>query len=363
LNVKLPEFDLVLHDGALSAEFDRQQLLLKTLRFASGSGQVSGTGSATLVPGKLAARVDLTAEKLTVLARPDRLVVLSGQVGVTWDQRELRAQGRLTADQGVIELPREDKPQPSGDVVVLGTQPAPAREFRVQADLALDLGKNFVVRGRGLSTRLAGTLRAQLAPKRGITLTGSVRTAEGTYMAYGQKLDIQRGVLTFVGPVDNPSLDILAVRKTESVEVGVAVGGTALLPQVRLVSTPAMSDADKLAWLTLGHGLDQAGKNQTAVLQAAAMALLSRGNTDSQGTLASRFGLDELSLGTVSGTGEQVVSVGKRIASNFYLGFERGVTGAVSVIKITYDLSRRWSVQARAGSENAVDLFYTLGFR
>jgi translocation and assembly module TamB len=45
------------------------------------------------------------------------------------------------------------------------------------------------------------------------------------------------------------------------------------------------------------------------------------------------------------------------------VGFEHGIKGAAQVIKITYDLSRRWSVQARAGSENAVDLFYTLGFR
>jgi translocation and assembly module TamB len=124
-----------------------------------------------------------------------------------------------------------------------------------------------------------------------------------------------------------------------------------------------MSDANKLAWLTLGHGLDEAGKNEAAVLQAAALALLSRGETDSKGTLASRFGLDHLALGTASGTGERIVSLGKRFASNFYVGFERGITGAVSVIQVTYNLSRRWSVQARAGSENAVDLFYTLGFR
>ncbi len=365
LVVRLPDLGLTLRDGVLAATFDQERLEVKSLRFASGAGQVTGTGSATLVPGKIAARADLKAERLTVLARPDRLVVLSGETALTWDQRQLRARGRLIADRGVIELPREDTPRPSTDVVVLGTKPVPPKDFNIQADVTLDLGQNFVIRGRGISTRLAGTLRAQLEPKTGPVLTGTVRTVEGTYTAFGQKLDIQRGVLTFVGPVDNPSLDVLAVRTTGAVEVGVAVGGTALLPQVRLVSTPPMSDANKLAWLTLGHGLDQAGQNQTAVLQAAAMALLSRrgSGTEPGGSLASRFGLDELALGTVSGTGERVVSVGKRLSSKFYLGFERGITGAVSVLKITYDLSRRWSVQARAGSENAVDLFYTLGFR
>jgi translocation and assembly module TamB len=365
LVVRLHDLGLTLRDGVLAATFDEQKLVIQSLRFASGAGEVTGTGNATLVPGKIAARMDLKAHQLTVLARPDRLVVLSGQTALTWDQRQLRAQGRLTADRAVIELPREDTPRPSTDVVVLGAKPVPPKDFNIQADIALDLGQNFSVRGRGISTRLAGTLRAQLEPEGGPVLTGTIRTVEGTYTAFGQRLDIQRGVLTFVGPVDNPSLDVLAVRTTGSVEVGVAVGGTALLPQVRLVSTPPMSDANKLAWLTLGHGLDQAGQNQAAVLQAAAMALLSRrgSGTEPGGTLANRFGLDELTLGTVSGTGEQVVSLGKRLSSQVYLGFEQGITGAVSVLKITYDLSRRWSVQARAGSENAVDLFYTLGFR
>jgi len=363
LETRLPELGLSLRDGVLDATFDRQQLVIRSMRFASGQGQITGIGTATLVPQKLAARVELTADKLTVLDRPDRVAIVSGRVDLSWNNRELRAQGKLTADRGLVELPREDTPRPSSDVVVVGKNPVAPREANINADLTLDLGQNFLVRGRGISTRLGGTLRAQLAPRGGVVLTGAVRTVDGTYTAFGQRLEIQRGVMTFAGAVDNPALDIFAVRKMPSVEVGVAVGGSALLPQIRLVSTPAMSDAEKLAWLTLGHGLDQAGKNEAAVLQAAAMALLSRGNTDSKGSLASRFGLDELSLGTATGTGERVVTLGKRFATSFYLGFEQGITGAVSVIKITYDLSKRWSVQARAGSENAVDLFYTLGFR
>lgn len=363
LSVSVPDLGLTLRDGVLNARFDGERLALESLRFVSGDGQIVGTGAARLVPGDLSAQVALTAQKLTVLARPDRLAIVSGKVDVAWNPSRLSAKGRFTADRGIVELPRADTPRPSSDVIVLGAKPKAVREFNVEADLALDLGQNFSLRGKGLDTRLAGTLRAQLHPKGGINLSGTVRAVDGTYSAFGRELSIRRGALTFSGPVENPSLDILAVRVVSDVEVGVAVGGTVLVPQIRLVSTPAMSDADRLAWLTLGHGLDHAGKNEAAVLQAAALALLSRGSTDSKGTLASRFGLDTLSLGTTSATGERIVSIGKRFASNFYLGFERGLTGAVSVIRITYDLSRRWSVQARAGSENAVDLFYTLGFR
>ena len=37
------------------------------------------------------------------------------------------------------------------------------------------------------------------------------RQVRGTYKAYGQRLDIEQGVVRFVGPIDNPSLTILAL--------------------------------------------------------------------------------------------------------------------------------------------------------
>ncbi|RPI43271.1 MAG: hypothetical protein EHM59_15810, partial [Betaproteobacteria bacterium] len=363
LRLGVPDLGLTLHDGTVRARFDGQKLAITAVRFVSGTGEINGSGEASLAPGNITARVDLEAAKLAVLSRPDRLVVLSGRTALTWDRSQLKAEGKLTADRGLIELPPQDTPRPSGDVIVLGAKPPPDGTIGIHADLVLDLGNAFELRGRGVSTRLTGRLRAQLSPEGGPALTGTVRAVDGTYTAFGQKLAIQRGALTFAGPVDNPALDILAVRKTSTVEVGVAVGGTALVPQVRLVSTPPMSDADKLAWLTLGRGLSQAGGNEAAVLQAAASALLSRGTSESQGGFPGRVGLDELSVTKESTTGEQIVTLGKRFASNVYLGFEQGVTGAVSVVKVTYDLSRRWSVQARAGTEHAVDIFYTLGFR
>ena len=37
---------------------------------------------------------------------------------------------------------------------------------------------------------------------------GSINVEKGRYSAYGQKLDIERGVLTFTGPISNPRIDI-----------------------------------------------------------------------------------------------------------------------------------------------------------
>ena len=65
------------------------------------------------------------------------------------------------------------------------------------------------------------------------------------------------------------------MRPNLDVRVGVAVTGTALVPRIRLFSDPDMSDADKLSWLLRGRASEGPGSGDTALLQAAAMALIS----------------------------------------------------------------------------------------
>ena len=55
----------------------------------------------------------------------------------------------------------------------------------------------------------------------------------------------------------------------------VVLGGTAQNPRVKLYADPDMPDTDKLSWLVLGRAPDQLGRTDTALLQRAALALLS----------------------------------------------------------------------------------------
>ena len=126
-------------------------------------------------------------------------------------------------------------------------------------------------------------------------MIGTIRTVGGEYRAYGQRLDIERGVLRFTGAVDNPSLDILAIRPNLMQRVGVQITGNVLAPYVRLYSEPDMPDAEKLSWLVVGRA-SASGGAEAALLQQAALALLaSRSGTGKRGVAAS-LGLDELSF-------------------------------------------------------------------
>ena len=70
---------------------------------------------------------------------------------------------------------------------------------------------------------------------------------------------VERGIVNFQGPLDDPGLNVLALRKGTLVEAGVTVTGTAQRPVVRLVSTPPVPDSEKLSWIVLGRVPDASG--------------------------------------------------------------------------------------------------------
>ena len=86
-------------------------------------------------------------------------------------------------------------------------------------------------------------------------------------------LDIERGNVVFAGgPVERPSLDILALRKIGEVKAGVTVTGTPDQPVVKLYSEPLMPDTDILSYMVLGRPLG-ADSGQSDLLLTAAGVL------------------------------------------------------------------------------------------
>ena len=233
-----------------------------------------------------------------------------------------------------------------------------------ELDLKLGLGPDFRISGRGLDARLAGDLKLTSPGNAPLSANGEIRVAEGRYAAYGQQLSIDEGVFYFSGPVDNPGLLIRAMRKKQPVEAGVEITGTARDPQVQLVSSPEVPDPEKLSWLVLGRAVDSGSAQDTQALQASAVALAAGlGTSPLQQQLAGAVGLDELRVGVGSdGTQGGVIAVGKRISDRIYVSNERSLSTAANTLRITYQLSKRWSLRTESGETDAVDVFFTISF-
>ncbi|MBA3058942.1 MAG: translocation/assembly module TamB domain-containing protein [Gammaproteobacteria bacterium] len=381
--------------GRLRASLDGQRLNIDefTLQGAGGAsgGLLSATGSVLWLPAtrpdtkaleRLRMEIDATLSALRLSARTDRRLVVSGKLSARLLDAKLAIRGNVKADSALFVLPEETAPQLGGDVLVRGpakvqagkpvaaaqTTSKAAAGQRLVPDVAitLELGPDFQVRGRGLTTRLAGSLElrsagSDLTP----SLTGALRTVRGTYRAYGQQLAIEEGVLRFFGPFDNPALDILAIRPNLQQRVGVQISGTALSPVVRLYAEPDLPESEKLAWLVLGRS-GASGGAETAMLQQAALALLGGNEKGISSGLAQALGLDELSISGAAGangsTGGATVTLGKRLSQDFYVAYERSLAGTLGTLYIFYDLSRRFTLRAQAGEQSAVDLIFTIRY-
>ena len=382
LAVRWPDQGVRLRNGQLRAQLAGDQLQLQRLTLEGNSGRATADGFVRFAGGAATMNLKLVADKLEALSRPDRTVVLSGQASVVRDAHQFRVEGNFKADRALVELAPQDRPTISDDVIVLGrgnAAPTTAKKegaVPLTIDLTADLGDDFHLRGMGADAYLAGSVHVLKVGDRPPRINGTVRTANGTYAAYGQRLAIERGVITFSGPYDNPSLDILAVRKRPdgeqlnetNVEAGVQVRGTALAPTAKLVSTPNVSDSDKLSWLVLGHGMEATTGSEADVLSAAAGALLGgKGGTGGiTSKLANSLGVDELGVrqgaGQASGLENTVVTVGKRISSRLYLSFEQGAATASSVVRVRYKINPRITLQLQTGTNTALDVLYSWAF-
>jgi translocation and assembly module TamB len=354
-------------EGTLKATFGDDGVTVREFRIRGGDGVFSANGRLATLQGRPQVDAAWSAQNLTVVQHPDLRLAVSGKGTLKADEQRIALAGELTADRGRVELRSQTAPALGGDVVVAGGKPRVSvteRALKSELDLKLDLGPDFRISGRGLDARLSGSLRLTSPGDSPLSARGEIRVAEGSYAAYDRKLNIDEGVFYFSGPVDNPGLLIRALRKNQAVEAGVEVSGTARDPRVRLVSSPEVPDPEKLSWLVLGRPVETGSTQDAQALQASAVALAAGlGTAPLQRQLAGAVGLDELRLGVSSdGTQGGVVAIGKQVSDKIYVSSEQSLSTATNTLRISYQLSRRWSLRTESGVTDAVDLFYTISF-
>ncbi|MEP7297148.1 MAG: translocation/assembly module TamB domain-containing protein [Burkholderiales bacterium] len=361
--VNVSDGDVAIHLEGTSARIER-------FHAKGGNGTVKLEGSASLGDAPKAV-LQVTADKFQLLGRVDRRIVTSGQGKLQLDATSLAFDGRFGVDEGLIDFSRSDAPALSDDVEVVRAKGVPAPgdaasappvsnpKRAVALDLRVELGDKLHLRGRGIDTDLGGDLRIT-SPGGRLAVNGTVRATEGTYAAYGQKLTIDKGLITFNGPIENPRLDIEATRPNIDVRVGVAVTGLATNPRIRLFSEPELSEIDKLSWLVMGRASDGLGRTDTALVQRAALALLAGEGGGITDQLTKAIGLDDIGVRQTDGeVRETVISLGKQISRRWYVGYERGLNATTGNFQLIYRIAQRFTLRAQSGSDNAVDLIWT----
>ena len=363
ITASFPDLGLRVKDGVLDLALARNRIQVSQGWLAGEQGRVLVSGGGDWQAG--GALLNLDFADFALLTRPDVQARVSGATRLELHEGKLTVAGRLKVVRARVATIAASRPHLSKDVVVLGRphRPRPGPSVPVNLDLALDLGDDFLVQAYGLDAQLQGQL--ELKGSGQPAASGNIRVSHGTYTAYGQRLSITRGQVSFFGPLDDPGLNILAVRQTDSITAGVALTGTAQRPRVSLYSNPTMPDSETLSWLLFGHGLSSVSGDQFSLLQTAAAALLSKGGgAGPQATLAEKLGLSSVDIRSGSGStlAGTVVSLGKQFSRSFRVRYERSLDGLTQIVRAYYTLSPTLSLQAQTGNQSGLDVLYSREF-
>jgi len=351
--VELPALGIAVVDGDLRVEGGEDGQLRLRGRLPTGDGalELAGQWSEDERPNRVAIR----GTDVRVLDTPDGRVWISPALDLESADGVARLRGRVDVPRAELALDRfEQGVAASADVVVIDDPPVDAGTGpQLDADLILALGDDVRLRGFGFDGRLAGELklrdRVDRAPRAlgTLELTGEVR-------AYGQQLDLERGTLRWGNAaIDEPTIDIRAVRPESEPEVGVAVTGSGLSPVVDVWSRPALPQAEALSWLMFGRPLAAADGDDAARLEEAATSL---GGSAVAQAVAGKVGLDTASVGESRALGGTALTVGKRITPKLYVSYGMALSGTGQVITVTYALRRWLAAQVEAGVEQRIEL-------
>jgi translocation and assembly module TamB len=347
-------------------------------------GRISATGhmklgTLGLTDNSEQLHLDIRLDRLGVAQTPKQWLLLSGQSQLSWQQGKLGVVAKLDVDAAHWQLADLSRPQLSSDVVIVGDNDDNKTSVTPwNGDITIGMGRYFSFEGAGARGRLAGRVQVQASATDLPRASGSVNLVNGRYDAYGQQLTIERGIFNFQGLLENPALNILAMRRGMQVDAGVEITGFAQAPKIRLVSEPTVPDAEKLSWLVLGRAPDQEGSD-ASVLMGAVGAIFGNDMNSAGQNVKQTFGIDDLSVhsGTLgqgqnmnsriaplsnSNQSGQVLTVGRQLTKQLRLSYEQALGTTGNLVKLTFKLTNNVSLVGTSGSDSALDMFYSFAF-
>lgn len=330
------------------------------------SGSLSSHGDISLskinkwqVNGRLAGR------NFRLLTLPEIELNISPELDYLINDNQLMVTGDVYIPYGAVKIKTlpDSAVGVSPDVVIhndMDNENTDVDELSVLFDINTHLQKPVKLNAVGLNTELTGNLRVSNLENPSIDGHGKLQLLNGEYTIYGQTLDITQGELVFNGPISNPSIDVLANRKSISnnVVAGVKLGGTINKLQSELYSEPQLTDLEILSYLITGSGLNQSVKLNSERLVQAALLLGLKKSSPVFSQIQSSLGIDVLTIKEGATTQQSSIEAGKNINENIYIGYNHGLFNRIGFWVLRYQLSESLRLETSQGENQSFDLIY-----
>lgn len=373
----IPELGLELRDIKTTVTSDISQTVMIQGTATSGDGDLHFVSE---IQDPLSAtrtfNVTLEGQDFTLLNDPEILLKITPDLRLEGNGQAIHFSGNLilpVADVRITSLP-ESAVDVSVDTVLVsngsGTWPVHNAANRnpsffdsmiITSDLKITLGDEARFRGFGLDTELAGALEITQRETGGPLTYGELTVEEGIFTTYGRTLTIEHGKLLFFGSLNNPALDIRAVRQAENIKVGVQMNGTLRNIRSELFSTPTLPDGDIIAVMITGSPIAEIGTQQdsNALLGAITNLGIKRGQSLTN-QVRNQLGLDTLAISSSGDTSNSSLTLGKYLTPKLFIRYGVGLFETESTLAVDYSISEKIKLEAKSGSTQSVDIKYTV---
>ena len=354
----------------LDGRFTNDRLDIRDFSGRAGDGTVQASGTVGLAaesgfPMSIAVKLDRAR-----LARSEAITsVVSGSLAIT----NSAANGGLikgdlslpetrykVAWQGGTEIRQLQGVRRKGEGVDILDQRMAARKSAAQpADWKLDIrvraDNEIYVTGMGLDSEWKTDMRVT-GTTANPRVVGKLEVLRGRYSFSGKQFDLEQGIITFNGPMMNPTLAIKAETRIDTVTAGLQVTGSAQQPDIAFISTPSLPQDEILSRILFGDNVANLSATQAIQLAAALNGLRGgSGGLNPMGKLQGATGIDR--IGIVGGdeqTGRGTsLAVGQRISNDIYVEIitdSRGFTATQLEIALSKTLSLLSKTGTNAGS-------------
>ena len=363
------EADLTLSEGAffirelgirphhinLKGAMSQGSPLLFEGSFLSGSGIGHLSGEINPFHQAFPLKLHLTGEQLQLVQLKEYNITSSPNVIIVNDGDHFTVTGDLVIP--FLEIKTDDIRDavqlPSEVEFVHRQTERPTFPTQLEMRIRLLLGNHIVVSYKDLHATVGGEIVVTQTLGGSPTGAGVLHIITGSYEVYNQLLDIKEGRLIYLGNLlNNPGLDIRAWKTVDpsqpgtlfrkilgtedknAVKVGASIRGTLDNPQIELISEPAMSQDDILAYLAFGFSQNNLTGAGLTVLSAIASGI-------------------NLSHPNVSDTEDTDNSAGQKNV------FKVGMLNSVQALHFRRNIGRRFAIETEASTvETGVDVYY-----
>ncbi|MGR6779610.1 Hypothetical outer membrane protein [Moritella viscosa] len=254
--------------------------------------------------------------------------------------------------------------QVSTDVIIVDAEHVNEKQnYPLDVEVNIKLLDDVKIDSFGLESNIIGDVNLILDEDGNLFSDGMLQFKEGRYRSFGQDLYIRKGQIIFSGSIDNPYINVEAIRNTELTEDNVIVGvrliGPVKKPLFTIFSEPEMPQTRMISYLLRGRDINSEDETSQDVVITTMLVGSSLGQgKDVISFLGDTLGVKDFAIDTRGQGNDTRVEVSGYVLPGVQIRYGIGLFSALSEVVVRYEIIPKLYIELATGVDSAVDLYY-----